>query len=305
VGGGGGRGIQQQELSLAQSQEARAGRAEGREKQLFDLTFPGMQTAESYYQTLASGDPTAIQRAIAPATERINMASQAAQEQIRNEMPRGGTQQLAIEEAGISRAGQVGNLATQAYTGAFPALAALAGQGIGLSVNELSNAIASAQGAGQTLGAAGQQAAQGKASTSGLLGSLATGAGIAAACPVEGTPILMMDDSERPIEQLRAGDVIRGVDGGEEVVLTTPEGSDQSCVRVSVEGETIECSVSHTLLREQGGYVTAERALGAIVKTAHSPGKVDSVETIGARRVYRLRLNRSHTYRCGICWCEE
>ncbi len=175
--GGGSGETQEAERQLSERQIALAERSERRGGKLFGLTFPGLEIAEKYYQSLASGDPNEIFRAIAPATEQIHGFSEQARERISTQMPRGGEQRLAEEQSFISEAGQVGQLATRAYTSSFPALVSIAGQGIGLGINEVANAIASFGGAGQTLGNLGSQQAAGKAATMGFLGSLAGAAG--------------------------------------------------------------------------------------------------------------------------------
>jgi hypothetical protein len=177
MGGGPGSGatqtqnqLTQQELAISQQQQTNA-------NQLFQLSLPGFQTAENYYSQLASGNPSAIFSATAPAVGAINTASQGAAQQIAQNMPRGGAEQLAQAQLQQQRAGQVGNLQTQAYTGAFPALASLASGGLGLSANTIANAI-SAGSAGASSNAELMQAqAQGKGATTGLLGSLAQAGG--------------------------------------------------------------------------------------------------------------------------------
>lgn len=163
------RDIAQQQINLAQQ-------ANTRSQKLFDLTEPGLESAESYYKALASGDPMAIFRAIAPATEQINQQSAAAKERITSEMPRGGEQRLALENNEIAKSSAVGRLATQSYTSAFPSLAQLAGTGIGLSLNEVSNAIASFSGASKATDSVMQADASSKAATMGFLGSMTGGA---------------------------------------------------------------------------------------------------------------------------------
>ena len=101
-------------------------------------------------------------------------------------MPRGGAKDLAAQEAQISKSGAIGSTESQAYLGAFPALASLAGQGVGLSINEVTQALSGFQGASSSNQALGQMQGAGKAETLGFLGSLgqsaATGAGLAKGC---------------------------------------------------------------------------------------------------------------------------
>jgi len=165
--------LTQQDIAISQQQQAQS-------NTLFNESQPGFQTAENYYTKLASGNPQAIFQSIAPAVGQIDTASQGAVQNIQQNMPRGGAEQLAVANVQQQRAGQVGNLGTQAYTGAFPALASLSQGGLGISGNEIAGAI-SASSAGSTSNQAEMQVqAQGKASTMGLLGGLAGAGGEAA-----------------------------------------------------------------------------------------------------------------------------
>ncbi len=169
---------------------------------------------------------------------------------------------------------------------------------------------------GRLYGVAGQPAGySGNALGAGLrAGGLITAAAIA--CPAAGSLILMADGAEKPVEELRRGDRLTGVDGGEEILLADPESSDtQPCVELVLDNELIaRSSESHTLLRKGGGYVRAGEAHGAIVKTVRGPAQVVAVRKIppvhreGSPRaveVFRLRLDRSHTYRWDGIWSEE
>jgi len=172
-GGGAAQQAQMQvagaQTSLAQQQEQLAG-------QVFGTTFPGMQIAENYYQALASGDPAQIFRAVAPAVQQIQQSTAATKQQIRQDMPRGGQENLALSEADISKTAQIGNLFQRAYTGAFPALASMGTTGIGLASNEVANAISAFSGAATTYANVAEQQAQGKGAQKGFMGELA-GAG--------------------------------------------------------------------------------------------------------------------------------
>lgn len=124
---------------------------------LFNTSFPGFQQAENFYSTLASGDPYAISRAIAPATQQISNAATAAKKNIMMNAPAGGEKNLALEEVDVNKGAQVGNLASSAYLGSFNALAGLAGQGINQSLGSTGQAISGAEGAGSVAGELGQQ----------------------------------------------------------------------------------------------------------------------------------------------------
>lgn len=173
---GGGGDTQKKQTALSEQQVAQGKQSQAQSAELFNTTFPWLQKSGTYYSNLASGSPGAIQREIAPAAERISTATTAAERNIDALYPRGGTRDLAKQEAEIQKAGQIGTLATESYTGAQKALAAMGSGGLGISINEMANAIAGLGQGAQTLGQVGQEKAANKASTMGFLGSLA-GAG--------------------------------------------------------------------------------------------------------------------------------
>lgn len=165
----------QEDIGLAQGQQANS-------NTLFtDVGLPGLQTAQGYYNKLASGDPNAIQSAVAPAEQQIDAQTAGTIQNIQNTSPRGGTKLLGEEEAQISGQQQKGNLITQAYTSAFPAEAQLGGNTTGLSTAQISQAIQGFSGASNTTAQLGQEQEAGKASQLAFFGALAGAGGEAAA----------------------------------------------------------------------------------------------------------------------------
>ena len=152
------------QIALGEKQDARADK-------LFDVTEPGLETAVNHYTKLASGDPNTMFKEVAPGAQQISQKFDSAKQQISENAPRGGAKDLAMEEADISKAGAVGNLINQSYTSSFPALANLAGKGIGLSINEVGNAISAFAGASNTASNLANQQEAGKAATLGFLSS--------------------------------------------------------------------------------------------------------------------------------------
>lgn len=155
--------------------------------QLYNLTEPGMQTAENFYQSLASGQPGAIMRAINPAVQQITSATAGAKKNILENTPSGGEKNLALEMADANQGAQIGGIASQAFLNAPNALASLAGQGIGESLSSFgtgisgtSSAMSGLSSATSGLGSLGnlqlesqQLQAQQKGAMLGGLGSLA------------------------------------------------------------------------------------------------------------------------------------
>ena len=178
---GGGKGpsqsVQNTQQQLTQEQIDLAQQQQTNSNTLFtEVGLPGLTTAKSYYDKLASGDPTQIQAAVGPAEGQIDAQTAGTIKNIQDTSPRGGTKLLGEEEAKIAGAGEKGNLITQAYTSAFPAEAQLGGNTTGLSTAQIAQAIQGFQGAGTTTAQLGQEQAAGKASQLAFFGSLAGGA---------------------------------------------------------------------------------------------------------------------------------
>lgn len=169
-------GIAQQQTDIAKTQSERSG-------ELFSAAFPGFQQSENYYQTLASGDPAAISRAIAPATQQINAQAQGNKKRIEEDAPRGGEKNLALAENEINKGAMIGETATKSFLDSFKSLAGLAGQGIGESTSSAGTAISGLSAAGNQYSNIAQQQAEGKASQLGFISSLAGSAtSMAAMC---------------------------------------------------------------------------------------------------------------------------
>jgi hypothetical protein len=159
-------------VNIAQQQSANA-------QQLYKTTEPGLATAENFYSALASGDPSAIMRAIGPATEQIQQASQGATKSIMETAPAGGEKNLALEEVQAQKGAAVGDVASKAYLQAPNALAGLAGQGVGESISAAGAGISGLSAASSDLSNLGglqienaQLQAQQKGASLGGLGSL-------------------------------------------------------------------------------------------------------------------------------------
>lgn len=184
--GGPSESLQNSQLDLARRQTAIAEQQQANAQQTRGVVFPGLQVAEDYYRKLSSGDPLEIGRLLGPSTNIARTAATAAKDNIDLTMPRGGEKTLAKEQADIQTAGITGQNANKAYTQSFGSLAQLANQGIGLSINEIANAISANSSAGTQYGNVGKEQAAGKASTMGFLGSLAGAGGSIGAAAMMG-----------------------------------------------------------------------------------------------------------------------
>jgi hypothetical protein len=134
---------------IAQQQSSNA-------NQLYNLTEPGMAQGLSFYESLASGDPFQIARADAPVAQQASQAAQGASQNIINNLPGGGTKDLALEQNQLQQAATVGNAGTQGYLGAQNALLQAGGQGIGLSQGASGLGISSLGTGGGIASSAGQ-----------------------------------------------------------------------------------------------------------------------------------------------------
>jgi len=148
--------------------------------QLFNLTEPGIATAENFYATLGSGNPFAIQTAISPATQQIGQAAAGARQNIMQNTPAGGTRNLALQNVDVAQGAKVGDVATQGYLGSFNALGELGGQGVSLAQGAAGLGIGATQGAANIASTMGTQSLeaqslqlQQKGQTLGAFGGLA------------------------------------------------------------------------------------------------------------------------------------
>lgn len=177
MGGKGGVGQAQKNISADADQlTSLAKQQQGQSTQLFNQSMPGFGSAESFYSSLASGDPTQIARAISPATQQISAATTGAKQNIMQNDPSGGEKNLALDQANLNQGAQVGSTASQGYLNSFNALAKLAGQGIGQSQSGANSAISGFGSSISGNNASAQLGIQQKGATLGALGGLASDA---------------------------------------------------------------------------------------------------------------------------------
>ena len=113
---------------------------------------------------------------------------------------------------------------------------------------------------------------------------------------MEGT-LIMSERSAIFAEDIKEGDTLRGIDGGNERVIRPPDYEMKPCVQVIAKnGAKVNCSTDHTLVRPEGGYVRAKDANGQEVLTIGGRSVVVKVHDIGIKRVVRIQLDRTHTF---------
>jgi len=121
-------------------------------------------------------------------------------------------------------------------------------------------------------------------------------------CPIEGSLYLLPDGIEVPVETLRVGDLIAGIDDEAQTIEEIETGT-APCVAVTTEnGYTAKNSNVHAYALPKGGFVVATKALGKTIVTTEGPSKVVSVDSIGEHLVFNIITDGSHTYRADGIW---
>jgi hypothetical protein len=138
----------------------------------------------------------------------------------------------------------------------------------------------------------------------GLIGAGAQlgSAAITASCPAKGSLYLMADGSEKPVEELKVGHLLRGIDG-EPQVIEEIHSARTPVLRVTTEdGFTARNSRVHAYALPVGGFVVAAHSLGKNILTALGVAKIMSVQPDGEDLVFNIITDGSHTYRADGVW---
>jgi hypothetical protein len=112
----------------------------------------------------------------------------------------------------------------------------------------------------------------------------------------------MADDTERPVETLKVGELIIGIDGEPQVIEEIQSGLADT-IRVTTEnGFTARTSLTHAYALPKGGFVVAAHSLGKTISTENGPSKIVDTTYIGKTWVFNIITNGSHTYRVDGIW---
>lgn len=130
----------------------------------------------------------------------------------------------------------------------------------------------------------------------------AGGGALAGFCPAEGSHYLMADSTERPVETLRVGDWIAGIDEEAEEIEEIQSGFAEIVRVVTENGFTARNSLTHAYALARGGFTVAAKSVGKTILTALGPSKIVSVDLAGVVRVFNIITNGSHTYRADGVW---
>lgn len=129
----------------------------------------------------------------------------------------------------------------------------------------------------------------------------ATGFG-GAMCPARGSLYLMADGTERPVETLKVGDWIAGIDD-EPQEIEEIQSAWSPVLRIGTDdGFTSRVSRVHAFALPAGGFTVAIDSLGKAIRTAKGRGKVIAVEWSTPDRVFNVITGGSHTYRADGVW---
>jgi hypothetical protein len=136
-----------------------------------------------------------------------------------------------------------------------------------------------------------------------LLQGLQTGGQVAEAiCPAMGSLYLIADGTEKPVEDLRVGDFIAGVDGEMQSIEEIQTGRTQIIKVTTDNGYVARNSKTHAYSLPMGGFAVASRSLGKNILTKDGASRVISVEPDGMETVYNIITDGSHTYRADGIW---
>lgn len=121
-------------------------------------------------------------------------------------------------------------------------------------------------------------------------------------CPAKGSLYLTEGGLERPVEALKVGDQLEGIDGEMQQIEEIQVGV-FPVLRVTFDnGMVARNSKTHAFALPFGGFTVAIHSLDKAVKTRSGPARVVSVEPDGEDTVFNIITNGSHTYRADGIW---
>lgn len=163
-------------------------------------------------------------------------------------------------------------------------------------------------GAGSQLSSA-SSAAQTKGFWDEFAPALAQGGGAAAdgylGCPCEGSLILMADDSTKPVEELKDGDLLwpMGSSTPPNPLLAKPKPIKQPCYEIVTRGGLRhKASSTHSVALACGGYALTPELMGQTILCGKGTDVVVEVRDIGEQTAYQLTLGGTHCYGADGIW---
>jgi len=129
-----------------------------------------------------------------------------------------------------------------------------------------------------------------------------TGEVIAKMCPAKGSLYRMADETLVPVENLKAHQLLAGIDGESQEVEEI-QSAYVDVIRVQTEnGFVARNSLTHAYALPRGGFTVAARSLGKTILTETGPSRVISVDLDGKDWVFNVITNGSHTYCADGIW---
>lgn len=108
---------------------------------IFQNSYPALEQAIAYYRKLASGNPAAVNTAVAPQVNQIENQYNAAVEAAGRNGPRGGAAADAATQLQLQRTGQIAGAKEAAVAAAPNELESAGAGGTQLSQNAITNAL--------------------------------------------------------------------------------------------------------------------------------------------------------------------
>ena len=121
-------------------------------------------------------------------------------------------------------------------------------------------------------------------------------------CPAEGSLYLMADGTEKPVEELKVGELIAGIDAEPQTIEEIQSAEIDIIQVITKNGYILRNSLTHAYALPKGGFTVASKSLGKRILTANGPSKVVSVEPAGTAFVFNIITDGSHTYRADGVW---
>jgi hypothetical protein len=133
-------------------------------------------------------------------------------------------------------------------------------------------------------------------------GIAAAGATGAAFCPARGSLYLLANGSQRPVEELKVGDRLYGIDG-EPQTIEEIQSAVFPVLRITFSnGNVVRNSKTHAFALPYGGFTVAARSMGKSVLTATGIAQVTRIDLDGEDELFNVITDGSHTYQADGVW---
>jgi hypothetical protein len=121
-------------------------------------------------------------------------------------------------------------------------------------------------------------------------------------CPAFGTKYHLSDGTEKPVEFLKIGEELKGIDGEPQKIKIIQSAITSVLKLTFDDGHTLRCSKVHAMALPKGGFTVAAYSLGKTVLTETGESKIVNIEPDGKDIVFSVVTDGSHTYLAGGVW---